>query len=115
MDNNGLTATAPTVETVRIDPNNVRMSPQAMRMLTRATGRTMEQLMNSEESADKFQAIAFFEVRRRHPELSAEDLWQLAGDVEVELGGTDTPDPFATVSSTESPPSPTTGISTPTT
>ena len=91
------------------------MTPSVMRLLSKTTGRSMEQLLQSEESADKFQAIAFFEVRRRHPELSAEDLWQLAGDVEVELGGTDTPDPFATVSSTESPPSPTTGISTPTT
>jgi hypothetical protein len=114
MDN-GNTPAAADVETVHIDPNNVRLSPQAMRMLTKATGRTMSQLMESPEDADKFQAMAFFELRRRHPNLSAEDLWDRAGTVEIELGAVVTADPFGTAPSTGSPTSPTTGASTPTT
>lgn len=104
----------PEPEAVRIDVANIRMSPQAMRMLTVATGRTMEQLMASDESADKFQAMAFFELRRRHPGLDPTALWELAGDTEVEMGGTETADPFGTGSSTGTPPSPATGASTPT-
>jgi len=112
---NGKTPTTTTAvpEVVYLDVQNIRMSPQAMRLLTKATGRSMTQLMESPEDADKFQAMAFFEVRRRHPELSAEQLWELAGEVEVELGAV-TPDPFGTASSTGSPASPTTGDSSPT-
>ena len=111
MTTNG---TAADMEVVRIDPANIRMSPQAMRMLTVATGRTMEQLMQSDESADKFQAMAFFELRRRHPGLDPTELWDLAGEAEVEMGGDQTPDPFGTGSSTGTPLSPATGGSTPT-
>lgn len=111
MASNGTTADA--VEVVYIDAAHVRMSATAMRMLTKATGRTMEQLMQSEESADKFQTMAFFELRRRHPGLDAAELWQLAGDAEVEMSG-EPPDPFGTASSTGSPALPATGESTPT-
>jgi hypothetical protein len=57
-----------------------------MRHLTKATGRSFDQLMSSDESADKFQALAFIELRRRHPDLDAGELWELAGDTEVEMG-----------------------------
>jgi hypothetical protein len=100
-------------EVVHIDSEHVRMSPQAMRMLTAATGRTLEQLMDSEESADKFQALAFVELHRRHRDVGPAELWEMAGDVEVEL----TPpaaDPFGTGSSTLAPRLPTTGDYTPT-
>ena len=106
--------TVPAVEVMHFDPNTIRINPQAMRMLTVATGRTMEQLMASEEPADKFQAMAFFELRRRHPELGPDALWELAGTIDIELGDTTTADPFGTGSATVAPPSPTTGGSTPT-
>ena len=68
MDNGTATAAVDVdVEVLRFDPSTIRINPQAMRMLTAATGRTMEQLMASDEPADKFQAMAFFELRRRHP------------------------------------------------
>jgi hypothetical protein len=101
------------IEVVRIDPNHIRMSPLVMRKLTAATGRTMEQLMASDESADKFQAMAFIQLHRHHQNMSAEDLWELAGTTEVELAGPE-PDPFGTEPSTLGQPSPTTGNSIPT-
>jgi hypothetical protein len=61
------------------------MRPNDMRQLTKATGRTLEQLLASEESADKFQAMAFIELRRRHPDYDSGMLWELAGDTEVEV------------------------------
>ena len=70
---------------VRIDVTALRMAPSVMRLLSHTTGRSMEQLLQSEESADKFQAMAFVELRRRHPELDGDQLWAAAGDVEVEL------------------------------
>jgi hypothetical protein len=79
---------------VRIEATSLRMRPSDMRQLTKATGRTLEQLLQSDESADKFQAMAFMELRRRHPALDADQLWSMAGDVEVEIGG-ETPDPTA--------------------
>ena len=101
------------VDVVHLDTQHLRMSPQVMRMLTAATGRTMEQLMASDESADKFQAMAFIELHRRHRDLDAAALWELAGATEVELSP-EAPDPFATGSSTDEPRSLTTGESTPT-
>ena len=62
------------------------MTPSVMRLLSKTTGRSMEQLLQSEESADKFQAMAFVELRRRHPDWDGDELWAAAGDVEVELG-----------------------------
>ena len=93
---------------VRIDATAMRMQPSAMRQLTKATGRTLEQLLNSEESADKFQAMAFMELRRRHPLKEAAELWDMAGEVEVELG-TEAVDPTANGRPTTSPPSVVTG------
>jgi hypothetical protein len=93
---------------VRIDATGLRMRPSDMRQLTKATGRTLEQLLQSEESADKFQAMAFIELRRRHPDLNADELWELAGDVEVEMGA-DLADPTVSAQPTISPPSVGTG------
>jgi hypothetical protein len=84
------------------------MQPAAMRQLTKATGRTLEQLLQSDESADKFQAMAFMELKRRHPEMDAGALWELAGEVEVELAN-EAPDPTANGRLTISPPSVVTG------
>jgi hypothetical protein len=89
---------------VRIETTALRMQPDAMRQLTKATGRTLEQLLASEESADKFQAMAFMELKRRHPEREAAELWQMAGEVEVELG-TEAVDPTANGRPTMSLPS----------
>ena len=93
---------------VRIDATGIRMRPNDMRQLTKATGRTFEQLLQSEESADKFQAMSFIELRRRHPDLDAGELWDMAGDVVVEMGN-DQVDPTVSVLPTISPPSADTG------
>jgi hypothetical protein len=93
---------------VRIDATSLRMRPADMRQLTKATGRTYEQLLGSEETADKFQAMAFIELRRRHPETDADQLWSMAGDVEIEMG-TEPPDPTANGQQTISLPSAVTG------
>jgi hemerythrin-like domain-containing protein len=88
---------------VRVDATGMRMQPNAMRQLSKATGRSFEQLLNSDESADKFQAMAFIELKRRHPDWEAAALWELAGEVEVELG-TEPPDPTGNGRPTISPP-----------
>jgi hypothetical protein len=93
---------------VRIDATQLRMRPADMRQLTKATGRTFEQLLQSDESADKFQAMAFIELRRRHPEMDADQLWSMAGDVEVEMGA-ETVDPTGNGQPTISLPSAVTG------
>jgi hypothetical protein len=93
---------------VRIDATALRMRPADMRQLTKATGRNFEQLLASEESADKFQAMAFIELRRRHPDYDADQLWALAGDTEVEMGS-EAPDPTGNGRRTTSPPSAVTG------
>jgi len=93
---------------VRIDATAMRMQPNAMRQLTKATGRTLEQLLASEESADKFQAMAFIELKRRHPLREAAELWELAGEVEVEMAA-ETVDPTGNGRPTISPPSAVTG------
>jgi hypothetical protein len=95
---------------VYIDATQLRMRPSDMRQLTKATGRTFEQLLQSDESADKFQAMAFIELRRRHrdADLDADQLWAMAGDVEIELGD-ETPDPTANGRPTISLPSAATG------
>jgi hypothetical protein len=94
---------------VRIDATSLRMRPSDMRQLTKVTGRTFDQLMQSDEAADKFQALAFVELRRRHPDLDGGEVWELAGDVEVELGA-ERPDPTGNGRPTISPPSAVTGV-----
>jgi len=86
----------------------MRMQPNAMRQLTKATGRTFDQLLESGEPADKFQAMAFIELKRRHPDMDVADLWTLAGEVEIELGA-ETVDPTGNGRPTTWPPSAVTG------
>jgi hypothetical protein len=93
---------------VRIDATQLRMRPSDMRQLTKTTGRTFEQLLESDESADKFQAMAFIELRRRHRDLDGDQLWSMAGEVEIELGD-ELPDPTANGLPTMSLPSAATG------
>jgi hypothetical protein len=103
----------PTV--VHVDPTMVKVNAGRMRLLTAVTGRTMDQLFQSDEPADRIQALAFFELAGLHLDLEPAQLWELAGSVDVVLGAGDTPDPFGIGSSTLAPPSAVTGDSTPTT
>ena len=54
--------------------SGLRLRPADLRQLTKATGRTFDQLINSEETADKMQALAFLELRRRHPDYDADQM-----------------------------------------
>jgi hypothetical protein len=89
----------------------LRISPAGMRALTKATGRTMTELM--EDDADRLQVMAFLELGRRalaagHP-VDAGELWAAADDVEVDFVAPAPLDPFDGASSTTSPPSAGTG------
>jgi len=100
---------------LRLSMNVIHTSPNAMRTLTAVTGRTMDQMFNSEEPADKFQALAFFELWRMNLGLPAGEVWELAGAIPLEMGPGEAPDPFVTASSTLEPLSADTGGSIPTT
>jgi hypothetical protein len=94
----------------------LRLSADAVRALTKATGRTMTDLLQDEEDeANRFQVIAFAELHRRYARLGhlpdAAVLWEKAGfaELEFELEATIVEDPLGTGSSTISPPSAATG------
>jgi hypothetical protein len=94
-----------------------RVSAEAMRALTKATGRTMSSLLQEEDDeADRFQAIAFLELHRRAAKAGhlpdAGELWERAGLVDIEVAGPAAPvaaDPLGAGSSPTSPPSAGTG------
>lgn len=93
---------------VRLDVTALRMTPSVMRLLSHTTGRSVEQLLQSEESADKFQAMAFIELHRRHPDWSGDELWAAAADTEVILSP-EPPDFTGNGQPTTVPPSAVTG------
>jgi hypothetical protein len=105
-------------EPVRVDTGNIafRASPDAMRALRKATGRTMSELLQEEDDeADRMQALAFLELHRRGARLGhlpdAGELWERAGLVEIEIEAPEGEyaDPLGAESSTTSPPSAGTG------
>lgn len=95
---------------------SLRASADAMRALTKATGRTMSELLqDDDDEVDRFQAIAFLELHRRLARLGhlpdAGELWERAGAVEIEIAAPENEfgDPLDAGSSTTSPPSAATG------
>jgi len=94
----------------------LRLSADAVRALTKATGRTMTDLLNDDEDeANRFQVIAFAELHRRYARLGhlpdADTLWEKAGyaELDFEIEPTIVDDPLGTGSSITSPPSAGTG------
>ena len=102
-------------EPVTVVPGDVRMSPEAMRMIKKATGRTITELTKeSDDEADGFQVMTFGELYRRALEAGhmpdAGALWELAGQVEIQFASEDMlADPLGDGSSQTSPPSVTSG------
>jgi hypothetical protein len=92
---------------VDIVPGSIRLSPDAMRALKKATGRTMGDLLqDDDDDASKFQVMGFAELHRRGvmsghmPDPG--DLWDRAGRVELNFV-TGRPDPTSGESSRTSP------------
>jgi hypothetical protein len=84
---------------------DLRMTPNQIRALKAATGKTLEQLMGPQaDDGDRMQAIAWLELRR----LGFEVDWEEAGDVPLQFE-TEEPDPTSGGSSSSSPPSAITG------
>jgi len=82
-----------------------RFSANELRMLKAQTGRTMEDLLGpGAEDADRWQTMAWLELRRAGHDVS----WQDAGDVQVAVVD-ETPDPTNGGPSTSSPGSAATG------
>jgi len=100
-----------------IDPDRpLRASADAMRAFTKATGRTLTDVLQGEDDADRFQALAFFELHARAARAGhlpdAGELYERAGAVEIEFSPSSTPvvaDPLGAASSTTSPLSAATG------
>lgn len=100
---------------IEIMPGALRLSAQAMRSLTKATGRSMSALMDDDDDeATRLQVQAFAELHRRavarwpEPLPDPGELWERAGLVELEFRPV-TVDPLGGESSTTSPPSVATG------
>ena len=91
----------------------LRLSADAMRSLTKATGRTMSELLqDDQDEANRVQVMAFAQLHRRAAAAGhlpdAAELWERAGLVEVEFQG-EAVDPTEGASSGTLPPSATTG------
>lgn len=79
----------PLPDVLELSPDSVglRLSPNEMRTLKEATGRTLEALLGEEaEMADRTQTIVWVRLRRDgHPDVT----WEEAGDVVVEFVAAD--------------------------
>ena len=102
---------------VTISPDRpLRTSADAMRSYTKACGRTLSEVLSEgEDDADRFQALAFFELHARAAKAGhlpdAGELYELAGRIEL-LFDTAVPvlaDPLGDGSSTTLPLSAATG------
>jgi len=84
ISNNGVTDD----DVVVVDPQRpIRVTPDAMRALKAATGRTFTDLLQDEDPATQFQVTAFAELYRRAERLGhlppAAELWERAAHTEV--------------------------------
>jgi hypothetical protein len=100
---------------VVIEPDRpLRLSADAIRALTKATGRTFSDLMaDDDDEANRVQVMAFAELHRRHARLGhlpdASELWERAALVPVDFVAPAPVDPLGDAGSTTSPPSAGTG------
>jgi hypothetical protein len=85
---------------VTVGTKGFRVRANDIRALKKATGLTMGDLLSGNDMADQTQAMAFLALRRQHPDEDPGELWERAGDAEVEFEGEAlTPDPTVAPSS----------------
>jgi hypothetical protein len=77
----------------------LRLSPDTMRALKKATGHSMSELLNDEDDeANRIQVMAFAELHRRQARLGhlpdACRLWEEAGMVDIEFRAPEPIDPL---------------------
>ncbi len=99
-----------------LDPAKpLRASADAMRAYTKATGRTLTDVLQGEDEPERFQALAFFELHARAVKAGhmpdAGTLYDRAGCLEIDFETPQAPyaDPLGDGSSRTSPPSAGTG------
>jgi hypothetical protein len=79
---------------------DVRLSPNEVRMLRAATGKTMTNLLGDDaDDADKLQATVWLTLRRD----GYSPTWDDCGDIQISMGGADESDPTNAPSPTERP------------
>jgi len=97
---------------VAVDANAaVRFRPVDMKVIRAITGRSVMDMIRSGDEgddADRFQALAFFALRRDDKEAATAELWELAGEADIEMVAP-APDPTNGSTSTDSPRSAVTG------
>ena len=87
-------ATPPEDEVIVIGTRGFRVRANDIRALKKATGLTLGDMLEGDDMADQTQAMAFLQLRRRHPDADPGELWERAGDVDIEMEGEPpTPDP----------------------
>jgi hypothetical protein len=87
-------------EIVTVGARGFRVRANDIRALKKATGLTLGDLLNGDDMADQTQAMAFLALRRKHPDEDPGELWERAGDIDVEFDAEPpTPDPTAAPSS----------------
>jgi len=96
---------------VRIDPNvPPRFRPADLRVVRAMTGQSLMAMVGGDDDADKMCALAFFALRREHPEAAAKTLWDVCEQADIEMAEVDDgTDPTSGDGSTPSPPFVTTG------
>jgi len=104
---------------VIVDPGRpFRMSPDAMRALTKATSTTLTDILQGDDDPMRWQAVAFGELHRRLTRAGhlpdAATLWERAGRAAIVLENPAPFDPLEDAHSTTSPLSAGTGEWTPT-
>jgi hypothetical protein len=89
----------------------IRFRPVDMKVIRAITGRSIMEMIrddSAEHDEDKFQALAFFALRRADRDTPAAELWELAGEADLEMVAPP-PDPTNGSISTGSPLSAATG------
>ena len=95
---------------VRIDPNvPPRFRPADLRVVRAMTGQSLMAMTGGDDDADRMCALAFFALRRQHPDAAAKDLWEMCEQADIEIAEVDGVDPTSGDGSTPSPLSATTG------
>ena len=87
-----------------------RFRPADLRVVKAMTGQSLIGMAGGDDDADRMCALAFFALRRQHPQKAAKDLWDMCEQADIELeAGDDTADPTSGDGSTPSPLSAITG------
>lgn len=70
---------------------DIRMTPNQIRALKAETGRSLTELLSEDaDDGDRFQAIAWLQLRRQGVNAH----WDDVGDIEIQLGEDEEPDPM---------------------